>query len=149
MQEAAIRDPVGDEFSSPEMIFLGYQAWHVPLRAMTIGWQTAATFATGMLGFTAQRLTENQKTARALMECWNWSGAETEQRAWLEAAVRQYREIGAAATRLQQDATDRLAAELGDVWTLPAGEEPAPERAAVEAEGNDAPMLDERPVDPA
>ncbi|MEX6508418.1 hypothetical protein [Jiella sp. M17.18] len=137
MQTAGMQDLTGDGMTPPEMIFLQYQALHVPLRAMTIGWQTAATFATGMLGFTAERLIENQKTLQGLLASWDWNAAEAAQQAWLETAVRQYQEVGQAASRLNADAANRLVAGASDVWTLPAADE-VPVAAALAAAGSEA-----------
>ncbi|MCE7030177.1 hypothetical protein [Jiella avicenniae] len=109
-----------------ELLFLDYQALHVPLRLAELCRQSAARLVTESLGFVVERFVQDQKTFLGLMTCRDFSRAEALQREWLDTAVRQYSELGRAVSRLDGEASDRVAEELADAWTLPApDEEPA------------------------
>ncbi|TFF27546.1 hypothetical protein E3C22_03560 [Jiella endophytica] len=123
MQSTPTEGLTGDLLQPAELIFLDYQAFHIPLRLATLAWQGAAEVTAGTFGFMAERFAEDQKSLNGLATCRDASAAEALQRSWLETAIRQYSAFGETLSRLSGEASDRLASELSDVWTIPAADE--------------------------
>jgi len=110
-----------DDLPQPsELVFIDYQAWHLPMHLAAGFAQGAASLFLAGLDFWAHRLTEDRKTLQGLMACWDFEAAERLQRDWLETAVRHYGGVNETVSNVTQQATGRLAEDFNDVWMLPA-----------------------------